>query len=78
MVLGTPALFRMQEHKWLSFKQLYARSVEDPSKEVGLAILALAGESQILDATAGMKWGCRRSSSCAEVTFCPCQGALGG
>ena len=56
MGLDTPASFRMQEHKWLSFKQLYARSEENASKEVELAILALAGESQILDATAGMRW----------------------
>lgn len=56
MGLDTPASFRMQEHNWLSFKQLYARSEENASKEVELAILALAGESQILDATAGMRW----------------------
>jgi len=56
MGLDTPASFRIQEHQWLSFKQLYARSEENASKEVELAILALAGESQILDATAGMRW----------------------
>jgi gamma-tubulin complex component 5 len=56
MGLDTPASFRMQEHEWLSFKQLYARSEENASKEVELTILALAGEAQILDATAGMRW----------------------
>jgi gamma-tubulin complex component 5 len=56
MGLDTPASFRMQEHEWLSFKQLYARLEDGASKEVELAILALAGENQILDATAGMRW----------------------
>jgi len=56
MGMDTPASFRIQEHKWLSFKQLYALSEENASKEVGLAILALTWESQILDATAGMRW----------------------
>jgi gamma-tubulin complex component 5 len=56
MGLDTPASFRMQEHQWLSFKQLYTRSEENASKEVELAVLALAGESRILDATAGMRW----------------------
>jgi gamma-tubulin complex component 5 len=56
MGLETPASFRMQEHKWLSFKQLYARSEENASKEVELVVLALARERQILDGTAGMRW----------------------
>ena len=56
MGLDTPASFRIQEHKWPSFKQLYARSEENASKELELATLPLAGESQILDATAGMRW----------------------
>ncbi len=56
MGLDTPASFRMQEHEWLSFKRLYARSEENASKEVELATLTLAGERQILDATAGMRW----------------------
>ena len=64
MGLETPASFRMQEHKWLSFKQLYARSEETASKEVELTIPALAGESQILDATAGM----RRASDALVAT----------
>ena len=56
MGLDTPASFRIQEHKWLSFKRLYTRSEENASKEAELAIPTLAGESQILDATAGMRW----------------------
>ena len=56
MGLDTPASFRIQEHKWLPFKQLYARSEENVSKEVEPSILALSEESQILDATAGMRW----------------------
>jgi len=56
MGLDTPASLRMQEHKWLPFKQLYARSEENASREVELAILSFAGECQILDATAGMRW----------------------
>ena len=56
MGLNTPASFRMQEHKWLSFKQVYTHSQENASKEVELAILAFAGESQVLDATARMRW----------------------
>ena len=56
MGLDTPASIRMQEHKWPSFKQLYARSEENASKELDLSTLTLAGESQILDATAGMRW----------------------
>lgn len=56
MGLDTPASFRMQEHKWPSFKLLYARSEENASKEVELTTLALSGESQILDTTARMRW----------------------